>query len=366
MNKELLFITTVDLENKSNGGAVYSNAVLQLLESAGYSADCFVISKAKSASRLLKLLRIVRAALSALKKKESIKINYFFSVSRYRELDHVLRTKNYSCIVFDHLESYAYAPRIGKLSSKFILVEHNVEFQLLNNRISGKFWGKFLKFEVNSLKNFESAALAGCSLVLSISEVDKAILNHIQPKANIEVVLPFFTYEPLPDLVCGDGSTRLAFVGNFDWWANKEAIEWFLRAVWDRIDRSRIELHLIGKGSERYSLDRTDVVAHGFIEDIREVWRLGDIYINPILSGSGVNIKVAEAIYNGCTVLLSDVACRGISVNDEAIVKLRSADDWINFLSNTDLRGWSRSKPSRETRSTFGIEKSARLVRDLT
>jgi hypothetical protein len=55
--------------------------------------------------------------------------------------------------------------------------------------------------------------------------------------------------------------------------------------------------------------------------------------ICPILSGGGVKIKFAEALYNGVPVLASSFAARGLSLEpDPSIVLLDRAEYWIRFL----------------------------------
>ena len=58
-----------------------------------------------------------------------------------------------------------------------------------------------------------------------------------------------------------------------------------------------------------------------------------------IFSGGGVNIKFAEAVYNGIPLLASTFAARGLPIQpDPGIVLLDHPGEWIDFLTSERAR----------------------------
>lgn len=55
-----------------------------------------------------------------------------------------------------------------------------------------------------------------------------------------------------------------------------------------------------------------DVQVLGFVENIADVYRMADIVVNPVRSGTGLNIKSIEALGYGKPLLTSSSGCRGI------------------------------------------------------
>jgi hypothetical protein len=149
-------------------------------------------------------------------------------------------------------------------------------------------------------------------------------------------------------------------LGNFDWWPNREAYEWFLRNVWHRVG-ANAELHVFGAFSEE--LPRAPrVVLHGFARNLDEVWKNVDLMVNPIVSGSGVNVKVAEAIYNGVPQLCSPRAVAGLLTKaDPAVTVLETPEEWIAFLGASDMaRAAAGRTPLRATRELVSASEHAR------
>jgi glycosyltransferase involved in cell wall biosynthesis len=111
---------------------------------------------------------------------------------------------------------------------------------------------------------------------------------------------------------------RLLFVGSLDTPTNTEALRWFIATCWPaiRTRHPRASLQVIGRrggpdlvawlrGQERVSV-HTDVVSvHGYLA-------AAAVALNPMRSGSGVNIKVVEAMAAGAPVVTTRVGGRGL------------------------------------------------------
>jgi hypothetical protein len=69
--------------------------------------------------------------------------------------------------------------------------------------------------------------------------------------------------------------------------------------------------------------------------------------ICPMRSGSGINIKFIEAIYNGCPVLATPLTGRGLGeIKDPAVVFLDGAEAWIEFLRGPGALALAQRSPA--------------------
>ena len=59
-------------------------------------------------------------------------------------------------------------------------------------------------------------------------------------------------FNPLA-MIKASAPIKIGFLANFDWWPNKDGLNWFLDSVYPSI-RKDIELHLFGNGSEKNRL----------------------------------------------------------------------------------------------------------------
>ena len=134
----------------------------------------------------------------------------------------------------------------------------------------------------------------------------------------------------------------LLFLGSFRHIPNREALEWFVQKVWPRIVELRPETRLVIIGSDpppRHSLPEIGQVEMiGFVEDVRDALARYSVFICPILTGSGVRVKLLEAYAAGIPVVSTVVGAEGLSKFDGDTCLL--ADDPAEFaLKTVELLG---------------------------
>jgi glycosyltransferase involved in cell wall biosynthesis len=126
----------------------------------------------------------------------------------------------------------------------------------------------------------------------------------------------------------------MLFLGSFRHLPNQEALDWFTRKVLPRVLKARPSAKLVVIGSDpppKHSLpvmpDAIDL--HGFIEDVRTPLGEYAVFICPILSGSGVRVKLLEAFAAGIPVVSTRIGAEGLAETDGEICAL--ADDPEEF-----------------------------------
>jgi hypothetical protein len=121
----------------------------------------------------------------------------------------------------------------------------------------------------------------------------------------------------------------LIFVGAPSHLPNRFAIEWIVRqfgpAYRARFGSARILL--VGKGTEAYSDERSRIEGLGFVSDERLDQLIRDAagLLCPIEHGSGIKIKLLDAISRGCPIFATEFSLRGYE--PLAIAPLLSAND---------------------------------------
>jgi len=147
----------------------------------------------------------------------------------------------------------------------------------------------------------------------------------------------------------------MGMLANFAWWPNREGFEWFLTRVFPHLS-ARVQLHLFGRDSDRIAPNHLSIQRHGYVADLAEVWGACDFTICPVISGGGVSVKVAEALYNGMPLVGSRLSARGLPLDpDPSIVLLDGAKDWIQFL-NSGAEGLAGRTVPRSIADRFSVE----------
>ncbi|MGH9593996.1 MAG: glycosyltransferase, partial [Bryobacteraceae bacterium] len=112
----------------------------------------------------------------------------------------------------------------------------------------------------------------------------------------------------------------LLFLGSFRHVPNQEGLQWFTREVFPRLLERRPQARLVVVGSEpppRHSLPFTDSIElRGFVEDVREPLGRYAVFVCPILSGSGMRVKLLEAFAAGIPVVSTALGAEGLADRD--------------------------------------------------
>ena len=177
-------------------------------------------------------------------------------------------------------------------------------------------------------------------------------------------VPPLFEYEPLPHRRRArlKETPQLGLLANFTWWPNRAALRWLAQQVLPRVSRD-LRVHLFGEGSASVDVSDPRIVAHGFVNDVVEVFTTCDVMLCPIVSGAGVSIKFAEAIYNGVPVLATPFAARGLPLPTMSGVTLADGtDEWVRFLDGEGLEQLAAEEVPPKTSRIFALSTHAAAV----
>lgn len=346
---KILWATLLPKQADRGGGSTYSAGVRRLLEREwnGQVEELHVLPL-DPRRRKMKLLA---GLLGSLMSRQAAKLLYCRST---RAIRHV-RSSDADMLVCDHVET---AYLMSRFRGRTCLILHNDEGALMQSRGSQgsslKRW--FLSREGRRISAFEAWALRRADIAISLSPDDIAAFHRLVPEKAIRHVPPLFDYVTAPAQSIPH-PPRLGFVGNLDWWPNAEALKWYLAEIHPH---HTLPLYVAGAGDTTFlaGLDRVHVL--GFVPDVRDIWRAFDVMIAPVLSGSGVSIKTAEALYNGKPVIATPMGARGLPLSGDGIGLdiRRSATEWIEALGQL-AAGQRPTPPDDRTRFLFAAPRDA-------
>jgi GT2 family glycosyltransferase/glycosyltransferase involved in cell wall biosynthesis len=169
----------------------------------------------------------------------------------------------------------------------------------------------------------------------------------------------------------------LLFLGSFRHLPNQEALFWFLRHVFWQVLRERPRTRVVIVGSDppdRHALPhyetedgRDPIEIVGFVEDVRAPLYQYSAFICPILTGSGVRVKLLEAFSAGIPVVSTAIGAEGLAEQDGAICRLSdSAEGFaracVESLENPDQEMTQRAR--REVEQNWDMRTiTAKLAR---
>jgi glycosyltransferase involved in cell wall biosynthesis len=120
-----------------------------------------------------------------------------------------------------------------------------------------------------------------------------------------------------------------------EWDANQQGVEWFLRKVWPLVlsEHPDLTFHLAGKGLKKSDSKyfQQGVMNHGEVNDAREFMVNHGICIVPILAGSGIRMKLLDAMNFGIPCVATSIGAQGLKV--ESGNQLEIADNPKDFAA---------------------------------
>lgn len=215
------------------------------------------------------------------------------------------------------------------------------------------------RIESSRYRHFEPAAARAFDGVLFGQKEDLRTLAALLPANLVTALMPNIVdtdrLQPAP----GAGSSRaIVFVGAMSHRANVDAILHFQAEIWDRIreQASDVTLWLVGANppDEIRALDGTrGIRVHADVPDVRPFLDAAMVYVAPLRIGSGVKVKIMEAMAMGKAIVATPVAAEGMELSDGKDIEIRSLGmpfvDSVVRLLNDRAERHSLQQRARDT-----------------
>jgi len=266
-------------------------------------------------------------ALKTLFTGKSYQIGRFYHKNMAAKLTEILKREDFDIIHIESIYMAPYIPLLRKYSkAKILLRLHNIEHQIWE-RLSENERNPFLKlaYRINAhqLKRVERRILHEVDGYMSISEPDYQYFHETAPSVP-GVVIPFGinvdNYDMEDDDYIATDHPLLFHLGSMNWSPNVEGILWFLEEVWPEILSSHPDLTFTLAGHDIPDSIRNrhdpNVTVLGAVPNANEFMMDYDIMVVPLLSGSGIRIKIVEAMALGRVVITTSIGAEGLDVQD--------------------------------------------------
>jgi GT2 family glycosyltransferase/glycosyltransferase involved in cell wall biosynthesis len=220
------------------------------------------------------------------------------------------------------------------------LFEHDVYFQSIGRALGHAFgpmegikarmeYLRALRYELRALPPFDQVQVctpANRDYVLSFRP---ELARKLRPGLRAGIDTSRYEFRG-----CGREPYTMLFLGSFKHDPNRVAMEWFAGQVLPLILQRAPQAKLVVAGSDPPPAHAWPDFAGslellGFVDDVREQLGRYAVFVCPILSGSGVRVKLLEAYAAGIPVVSTHVGAEGLAGKDGEFCAL--ADDPAGF-----------------------------------
>lgn len=268
----------------------------------------------------------------------------FISENFKIKLKEELESENYDLVQLEGLYLCPYIDTIRQNSNaKIALRSHNIEHEIWQRAAANeknlvkKVYKNILK---NRIKRFKLDYLNKYDFLVPITARDGKQYSNL---GNIKPIHVTPTGIDETNYIKDDSNSKfpgIFHIGALDWIPNQEGLRWFIDNVWVKFkkDYPQFEFYIAGRNApkrfEKYLQDKK-IVYLGEIENANKFINDNSIMIVPLLTGSGMRIKIIEGMVLGKSIITTSIGTEGIpTTNEENILIADTPQVFYEKLEN--------------------------------
>ncbi len=312
------------------------------LDIQALSAEYLQMTQLETAKVFLEV-KPLPAFVNLIFSRRSYNFTRFFNKKVAQKLSLILKQNSFDWIILESIFLKDYLPIIRKYSqAKVLLRAPNVEF-IIWQRMHQQEKNPFKKFYLNVLQKRiqreERSAWPQFDAILTVTQRDLELIKTFGFKGKTGV-LPtgLDVTKNLKKIIVQPQFPSIFHIGALDWRPNIEGLQWFLAEVWPELQGlfPNLNFYIAGRRPPQWllDLDVPGVKIVGEVADAAEFMTSKAIMPVPLFSGSGLRVKIIEAMSLSKAIVSTSVGIEGIVHEDGTNVLLaESKADFIRQIS---------------------------------
>lgn len=219
-------------------------------------------------------------------------------------------------------EFYPFMGLIYSLESnaKKIFIQHEINFVKNKIFMDMHATNTFEQYLFKRNKLIEIATMNEYDAVIALTEVDRLKLIE-SGVANASYSSPAGIKFKNIESFNFEFNNKIVFLGGYQHYPNVDAVDWYLSEIWNKIlfENPNLEFHIVGIWPEniqkKYRKKYPKIFFHGFVPNLSDVLK-NSIVVVPLRIGSGMRMKIIEAVNYGCPVITTSIGVEGLDFID--------------------------------------------------
>lgn len=273
---------------------------------------------------------------------KSYHVQRFISKAVHQKLRQILEASPYDIVQLETLFMAPYISTIRKYSNaRIVLRAHNIEHRIwerIKNSCNNPFKRWYLNHLSQTLKAFELNTINTVDGIAAITHHDAAYFKQHTVKPVISIPFGIDIHQFYAPKQNTPQST-LFHLGSMNWMPNEEGIRWFLNNVWPEvhIQHPDLILRLAGREMPEWLIKTTysGVEIIGEVENAAQFIQDNGIMVVPLLSGSGIRIKIIEGMSLSKPIITTTIGAEGIHYTHQQDIWIAdSPQEFIDGISS--------------------------------
>jgi polysaccharide biosynthesis protein PslH len=271
-------------------------------------------------------------ALKALFSDKNYNLSRFYNRDFEKLLTDYVTIRSFDVIVLESLFLAMYIPSLRKVTkAKLIVRAHNVEHELWEQQALHASFPKnlYLRSLAKSLKREEIQLLNEADHIWAITDEDHRRFKTLgiqTPITTIPVAMEI--PEVSADYSCND----FFHLGSLNWLPNRMAVKELTEQIWPKSNLTNSRLHIAGSFSDKQNFHAKNIRFHGHVKDAVHFMQTHGILVSPVRTGSGVRIKLLEALSLGVPCITTSLGATGIRQPEEILCVANTEAEWLKAI----------------------------------
>lgn len=268
----------------------------------------------------------------------------FYSKELDEKLSQVLKSEKFDIVLIESPYLSYYIPTVRANSNALVAMRlYNIESEIWE-RVAGVEKNILKKIYLNLLckriKALELRALNQADVFVPVTQRDGDffVANGIKKPmfvAQIGINNKFVNKNTVKY-----DSIDFYFIGALDWQPNIQGLLWFLENIWCQVIKTQPEqiFTVAGRNASNDLVQKLkqhpNVNYIGEVPDAIEFMKSNSVMLVPLLSGSGMRVKIIEGMAAGSTIISTSIGAEGIDVTDKKnIIIADTPEEFINAMN---------------------------------
>jgi polysaccharide biosynthesis protein PslH len=252
-------------------------------------------------------------------------------------LKELLLAEHFDVIQLEGLYLTPYVPLIRSHSNALLSMRsHNIEHEIwhrsyLNCHGLKKFYTGVIAARV---KRMEIGSLNDYDVMVPITPRDAGIMRSLGCRIPLHVAPAGINMDDFRGYDKKPLFPSLFHIGALDWSPNQEGLAWFFEHCWPVLHRQypQLRFFIAGRNAPEHirRIDKPNVVFLGEVDNAYTFMEEKAIMVVPLLTGSGMRIKIIEGMALGKSIVSTSIGTEGIGTTHERDIII--ADGPENFI----------------------------------